>query len=309
MICLYQFTLSVPRLTNWQAYQLRVGQSSQRAFYVCREGRIGRILNVGGGARYVEVAPDAKDDGLWLVNIYDGSRKDEADVTRQLRRIFTLEADLEAFYSHCGEDPVLAQVIQRLQGARMLRDADVFSCALGTIISQQINLRFASELKRRLWQLAGVPVAVGGEILYADPSPEAIARLDYPDLQALQFTRRKAEYVIDFARGVTEGRFDLDALSCLSDEAAMDKLCSLRGFGRWTAECILLFSMGRPDLLPAKDVGLQRAATLALGRDQRIEEQELRQLAEAWRPWRSWATYYLWLALALPEFPVGERRS
>lgn len=302
MIFLHQFTLSVPRLTDWQAYQLRIKQSSQRAFYICQEDSIGRILTVGGHARYVEVSPDSQEHSRWQVTVHAGSKQDEQEVSRLLRRIFSLEADLEAFYSQCGDDPALAVPISQFQGARMLCDADVFACTLSTIISQQINLTFASELKRRLWQLVGVPVAIGDQIYYADPLPEAVARLDYADLQALQFTLRKAEYIIDFARSVAEGSFDLDSLDDLDDEAAMDKLCSVRGFGPWTAECILLFGLGRSDLLPAKDVGLQRAISRVLGCRQRIDEQELRHLAEPWRPWRSWATYYLWLALALPEF-------
>lgn len=302
MIFLYQFTLSVPRLTNWQAYRWRIKQSSQQAFFICREESVGRILNVRGKARYVEVSPDPQEQARWQVTVYGGSRQDEGELVRLLRRIFSLGTDLESFYSQCGDDPTLAVPISRLAGARMLCDADVFACALSTVISQQVNLSFAGELKRRLWRLAGVPVAVGAEVYYADPLPEAVARLDYTDLQALQFTRRKAEYIIDFARSVAGGSFDLDSLNQLDDQAAMDKLCSVRGFGPWTAECILLFGLGRPDLLPAKDVGLQRAVTRVLGRSQRIGEQELRQLAAAWRPWRSWATYYLWLALSLPEF-------
>lgn len=298
---MYQFKLSVPQATNWQAYLSRINQSSQRAFFHVSAERIGRVLTIGNQARYVEVQPYPGTEGIWCVAIQNGSRSDELQVTRQLQRVFSLDADLDAFYSSCGSDPALAEPIRQLRGARLLCDADVFACALSTIISQQINLGFAGELKRRLWELAGVPVTVENDVYCADPLPAAIAQLDYTDLRALQFTRRKSEYIIDFARSVADGSFDIEVLQQLDDAAAMDKLCSVRGFGPWTAECILLFGLGRPDLLPAKDVGLQRAITMTLGRSERVGEQELRQLAEAWRPWRSWATYYLWLALSLPD--------
>lgn len=301
---MHQFTLSVPKLTNWQAYLSRINQSSQRAFFSCQDGKIGRIFTVRGQARYVEIEPYQEVPHDWHVTVQDGSALDEPEVIKLLQRVFSLDADLEEFYARCAHDPALANPISKLQGARLLCDADVFACALSTIISQQINLKFAGELKRRLWELAGVPVTVGDEVYHADPLPDVVAKLDYADLQALQFTKRKAEYIIDFARSVADGSFEIEALTELDDVAAMDKLCSVRGFGPWTAECILLFGLGRPDLLPAKDVGLQRAVTITLGRGERIGEQELRQLAEAWCPWRSWATYYLWLALALPEFQV-----
>lgn len=299
---MHQFTLSVPKLTNWQAYLSRIAQSSQRAFFNCHDERIGRVFTVRGQARYVEIEPHKSQSDQWCVTIQGGNALDAPEVIGQLRQVFSLDADLDQFYAHCAHDPALVIPISKLQGARLLCDADVFACALSTIISQQINLRFASELKRRLWALAGVPVTVGDEVYYADPLPTAVAELDYADLQAMQFTKRKAEYIVDFARAVADGSFDIESLAELDDAAAMDKLCSVRGFGPWTAECILLFGLGRPDLLPAKDVGLQRAVTISLGRSERIGEQELRQLAEAWRPWRSWATYYLWLALALPGF-------
>jgi len=123
--------------------------------------------------------------------------------------------------------------------------------------------------------------------------------LDYSQLREQQFSQRKAEYVIDFAREVENGLLDLNALSKMTDEEAMERICKIRGLGRWTAECILLFGLGRQDLLPAKDVGLQRAVTEVWGLPQRISEQELREMAEAWKPWRSWYTYYLWASLAL----------
>lgn len=298
---MYSFELSIPQLTNWQAYLTRINQSSQRAFFHCSDEKIGRVFTVGGQAQYVEVQPRGSESDSWCVVMPDGSRHDEPAVRRQLQRVFSLDADLAAFYASCGADPALAEPIKQLQGARLLCDADVFACALSTIISQQINLSFAGELKKRLWELAGVPVTVADKVYYADPLPTAVARLDYADLQALQFTRRKSEYIIDFARSVADGSFDIAALQQLDDVAAMDKLCTVRGFGPWTAECILLFGLGRPDLLPAKDVGLQRALTMTLGRAERIGEQEVRKLAETWRPWRSWATYYLWLALSLPD--------
>ncbi len=278
-----------------QAFRTRIAQSSQSAFWRLQDNAIGRIIGRGDEARYVEVTQAANDPACWQVAVYAGNSAAEPAVTAVLRRIFSLDADLSAFYDHCGQHPVLAGAISRWWGARLLRDADPFACALSTIISQQINLKFASELKRRLWALAGTPVLVDGGTYYADPPPEAIARLDYEELQELQFTRRKAEYIIDFARAVVAGGFDLAALANLDDETAMAQLCSLRGFGPWTAECILLFGLGRPDLLPAKDVGLRRAVTASLGLEERISEPELRDMAEAWRPWRSWATYYLWL--------------
>ena len=180
----------------------------------------------------------------------------------------------------------------------MLRDADLFSSVISSIISQQINLKFAAELKRRLWSLTGERVLIDGEEFYADPLPGAIAGLSYDQLRQMQYSQRKAEYVIDFARAVESGSVDLAALSNMDDEDFILNLSKLRGLGRWTAECVLLFGLGRPDLLPANDVGLQKALSNAWGLDNRITEKELREKSASWKPWSSWYTYYLWLSLA-----------
>lgn len=111
------------------------------------------------------------------------------------------------------------------------------------------------------------------------------------------FSLRKAEYVMEFARKVSEGSPDLEALERMEDEKAIEYLTGIRGVGRWTAECILLLGLGRPDLLPADDIGLRNAVTRAYTLDHQATEAEVRQIGESWRPWRSWVTRYLWLSL------------
>ena len=232
------------------------------------------------------------------IAIHDGTKADEHAVRELVSHLFSLETDLPAFYEHSAHDPTLQQLITRLSGARMLRDADLFSSVISSIISQQINLKFAAELKRRLWSLTGERVLIDGEEFYADPLPGAIAGLSYDQLRQMQYSQRKAEYVIDFARAVESGSVDLAALSNMDDEDFILNLSKLRGLGRWTAECVLLFGLGRPDLLPANDVGLQKALSNAWGLDNRITEKELREKSASWKPWSSWYTYYLWLSLA-----------
>jgi DNA-3-methyladenine glycosylase II len=118
--------------------------------------------------------------------------------------------------------------------------------------------------------------------------------LDYEDLQKLQFNRRKAEYVIDLSRQVADGELDLEGLQSLSDRQVVEKLVALRGVGRWTAECLLLFGMGRPDLLPAADIGVRNAVKKAFELDGQPTEAEVREWGEGWTPWRSYVTFYLW---------------
>ena len=187
--------------------------------------------------------------------------------------------------------------MDRFCGLRPILDADLFESMVKIIIGQQLNVRFAATLTERLVDLGGETVEWNSVLLPVFPSAEQVARWPYDELQSRSFSRRKAEYVIDFARAVVDGRVDLDGLWRMADGEICERLTSLRGIGRWTVECFLLFGIGRPDVLPAADIGVQNALQRLYGMDRRPGEDEVRRLAEPWAPWRSYVTYYLWQSL------------
>lgn len=229
---------------------------------------------------------------------YNAQNRKQADLAFQsCIHVFSLNRPLTSFYRMAEKnDPVLHRLTLRHRGAHMLLEPDVYEAAILSIIGQQVNLTFAAALKRSLILKCNQSFDWQGRTYYAFPSPEKVASLSYDELHALKFSRRKAEYVIDFARLVAEGKFPVDAISRMSNEEAIDRMAKLRGIGRWTAECALLFGLGRPDILPALDIGLRNAVRLFYGLPQQPTEKEVRRLAEAWKGWESYATYYLWAA-------------
>lgn len=220
------------------------------------------------------------------------------EAERLIRHMFSAETDLSDFYRHAAAEPYLAPLIERFAGTRLVREPDLFECFVKTIISQQLNLAFAGTLTNRFIALAGDVVYYDGRAYPVFPLPEQVARLEYEELQQLQFSRRKAEYVIDLARGVERGEIDLGGLWEMTDAQVIEQLTRIRGVGRWTAECVLLFGMGRPDLLPAADIGLRNAVQKVYGLAEQPTEAHVREIGAAWSPWRSYATYYLWESLS-----------
>ena len=83
----------------------------------------------------------------------------------------------------------------------------------------------------------------------------------------------------------------------LSDEEAGDRLGEIKGVGRWTAEIVLMRGLGRPDIFPAGDLGLQAAVQELWGLSERPPEKAVREIAERWAGWRSYAAFYLWMIL------------
>lgn len=226
------------------------------------------------------------------------STTDQQLLEKMIRRTFSVDLDLSIIYEQMREEKELAILTERFRGLRPMQDTDLFQCMVKTIIGQQINLTFAANLTERLVTLAGDPVEnASGEDIIAFPTPDAVARLTVEDLRTLQFSQRKAEYIIDFARAIVKETVDLERLWIMKDEEIITYLTSLRGIGRWTVECLLMFGMGRPDLLPAADIGLRNGIVHLYGMNSKPNENEIRKLGEKWAPWRSIYCLYVWEAV------------
>src|SRR5437899_13081023 len=101
-------------------------------------------------------------------------------------------------------------------------------------------------------------------------------------------------YIRDLTERIANGQHDLERLSELDDEAVISELVKVKGIGRWTAEMILIFSLGRPDVLPIDDLGFVEGVREAYGLESRPMRKELLERGEAWRPYRTFATRYMW---------------
>lgn len=273
----------------------------EKSSYRERNGELVRTIRLQNQPFLIGIRYDDTRKHL-LVNLMGNpSAAQVEEAARLVCHMFSTDVDLTDFYRHVSDDRYLAPLIEQLKGTRMVREPDLFESFVKTIIGQQVNVTFAGTLTNRLIALAGDTVAVDGEEWPVFPTPEQVARLEYEQLQQLQFNRRKAEYIIDLARLIVSGELDLDRLWDMPDEAVIDELIRIRGVGRWTAECLLLFGLGRPNLLPAADIGLRNAVRKVYGLAAQPSEKEVREIGAAWSPWSSYATLYLWESLGLVD--------
>ncbi len=216
-----------------------------------------------------------------------------AAVRGEARRLLGLDADLRGFYVRAADDPVLAPLVEPLLGLRPSLTPDPFEMLVGAIAAQQVNLPFAFATRARLVRRFGDPRTIDGVTVYAFPSPEAVAAADVATLRAMQFSTRKAEYLIGLARAVADGELDLAGLAQASDDEVIARLTGVRGLGRWTAEWFLARGLGRPDVCPAEDLGVRRAVEALCFRGRACDAARVRRRALAWRPYRSLAVHYL----------------
>ena len=158
-------------------------------------------------------------------------------------------------------DPVVAALDARYPGQRPVRQFDLFGALVRCISAQQVNLRWATTTRRRLAEAYGERLTVGAHAVYALRA-ERLAEARVDDLRALQFTTRKAEYVIGAAREIASGALDLATLASLPDDAVIARLMALRGIGRWSAEWVLARTLGRPCVV-AGDLAVRKVVASA----------------------------------------------
>lgn len=179
-------------------------------------------------------------------------------------------------------EPVFAAILEQAGAPRFRRRRNGFATLLHIILEQQVSIDAAAAMHRRLTEMCS-PLA-----------PETFLALDGATLRACGFSRQKMGYARDLAEKVRSGEFDFTRLAAADDETAGAMLVALKGIGWWSADVYRLFALGRPDIWPAADLGLQIAVGERLGLASRPTELELRPVAEAWRPWRSVAACLFW---------------
>src|SRR6266542_2600370 len=196
-------------------------------------------------------------------------------------------------------DPVLARLIDRLEPVDMASwrarwSLDNFGSLARAIVGQQIATRAAAAIFGRLQAFIGDRDAA-----------TAIAGASDAELRAIGLSAAKAASLRDLAARTLDGRLQLDGLDDLTDDEARAQLTAVRGIGSWTADMFLLGQLGRPDVLPAGDLGIRRAVQDAYGLERMPSEGDVRRMSEAWRPNRSLATAYLysslWASRTAPE--------
>lgn len=221
-----------------------------------------------------------------------------AEARHVVWRLLGLGIDPGEFERRLARRPALRRLVEARRGLRIPQTADVFEGLTWAIVGQQVNLPFAYRLRRQVIDLAGRRAAGG---LRAHPSARAIARLDYADLTRRQFSRRKAEYLIEAARLVATGELPAEELPGLPAAEVEERLMAVRGLGPWSTQYIMMRSCGFADCVPVGDSGLVTALQKFFELEERPGPDETRRLMRPFAPYRSLATNHLWRTLGDPK--------
>ncbi|GAA0341898.1 DNA-3-methyladenine glycosylase [Bacillus carboniphilus] len=228
----------------------------------------------------------------FLLTFQENNQVTKTDVKKEVERLFQWNTNMQEIHEHFLQTD-LAPIFEQHKGTPLVLDFGLYSCVIKCIIHQQLNLSFAFTLTQRFVETFGEQK----EGVWFYPSPEVIANLKVEDLRELQFSGRKAEYVIGFSQLVASGEIDLHELKSKDEAYIMDTLMRVRGIGKWTAENFLSFGLGRPNLFPAADIGLQNALKNLHQLDRKPTYEEMDEWKEAWKPYMTYASLYLWRSI------------
>ncbi len=205
-----------------------------------------------------------------------------------------------AAHRHLARDPVLRRLIRRHGPCGLAcRRWSPYEALTRAIAHQQLNGRAAQTILDRFVALFG-----NGRF----PKPADVMATRPARLRRAGFSRAKVRAIKDIARHALAGTVPTRrGAARLSDEELIERLLPIRGVGRWTVEMLLIFTLGRPDVLPVDDFGVREGYRRACDKRIRPTPKALRRLGDRWKPYRSMAAWYLWRAAGEPR-PASKQR-
>ena len=197
-------------------------------------------------------------------------------------------------------DPVMAQLIRQAGpfSVNPERGVGPYEALVQAVAHQQLTGKAARTILSRFYALYG-----------ADCCPEPARLVDTPDeaLRGCGFSRAKAASLKDIAARTLDGTIPpRRALARMRNETIIERLVEARGVGRWTVEMFLMFTLGRPDVLPVDDYGIRLGYKIAYGKRTLPKPKSLAKFGERWAPYRTTASWYLWRAVDMHRKSRGQ---
>lgn len=267
-----------------------------------------RVVSIEKGPVALSVTQDGTQDHPRLSAHIDGGRLDQPDerpMRLALNRLLGLDVDLSAFTAMATSDPWLGPLAARMRGLKPPRFPTVFEALVNGVACQQLSLDVGIHLLNRLTAARGRPVSDDPDGMRGFPGPEELASTEPGEVKRLGFSHAKARAIVEAAQAIAAGELDLEGLEQLEDAAAIERLISLQGIGRWTAEYVLLRGLGRLNVFPGDDVGAHNKLRRLFDIDTALDYDIVQRLVGPWHPYAG-VVYFHLLLDSLSEAGVVE---
>ncbi|MCE6992187.1 DNA-3-methyladenine glycosylase [Dyadobacter sp. CY323] len=291
--------IPTPALFNFEECLWFLNRNYDDCLHEIEENSLIKALKIGVGLILIKVSVA----GSFLeIEILSGeaNAENKAFLVAYVTEWFDLERNIQPFYDLLKTDGRLAYMTEKYKGFRLIGIANLFEAICWCIIGQQINLAFAYKIKRRLVEQFGEKIDFDGKSHFIFPAPEVLAQTSVEVLRGMQFSDKKAQYVIGIANAFVDGSLSKEKLQALPDFAARKKaLTSFKGIGAWTANYALMKTLKEPEGIPHGDVGLLNALSAHDIIRDRSETDKIDAFFNQYKGWESYLVFYLWRSLAV----------
>lgn len=292
--------LELPQEFDFQMNLNHLSKRSGDYLYDVQDQAITRLIQLNNQKILFQITTDNNTHLIiqFLLNSMPKSKDKINEVIRFIIDWFDLSRNLTPFYNLALEDPLLNKVASNQFGLRQIGIPDLFEALCWAVIGQQINIKFATTLKRQFIESFGKSVTYNGIHYWTFPSYQKIATLKKERMSHLRMTERKKECIIDIAQTMTDGKLSKEMLMQLNDPHKVEqKLTKIRGIGPWTAQSVMMNCLRFPTIFPVNDVGLKNAIQQIIKLKHRPANQEVIKLFKRWKNWEGYVAFYLWETL------------
>jgi DNA-3-methyladenine glycosylase II len=188
---------------------------------------------------------------------------------------------------HLSKDKKLKKIIELQETYVLTKRKNVYLHLCTSIMSQQLSTKVADVFHRRFLALYNCKI----------PTAQQIADTPFETLRGIGLSNAKANYVLNVARFFIEEKITDTSLYKMTNEEAIQYLTKIKGVGQWTVEMILMFTLGREDVFPVDDLGIQQSICKLYdieASDKKAMKEKMHTIAQKWSPYRTYACRYLW---------------
>ncbi len=220
------------------------------------------------------------------------SKGNDELIKREVERVFDLKTDFEDIYYHLKTYPYFDALKEHI-GKPLCLDTGLYEALLRGVIHQQISMKGAYTLTKRLIDAYGVEI----DGIKGLPRPEVIAELSIEDLRVLKFNTSKADYMIRICKMIASDEINLEEIATKDIEEVYKILLPIKGIGKWTIHSFMLFGAGYKNLFMKQDLGVMNAIKNIEGLDERPSTKEMKEIETNFKAYKSYVTFYLWYCL------------
>ena len=265
-----------------------------------------QIMQVGAGLALVEIGDAGTPEAPQLKARVLASQGaiEQGKLHQKLGQMLNLQVDFSPFYEFAQADPVLWNTVQPVYGLRTFAADSMFEALILCIIEQQISLKMAHAAERWLLAWAGERMEYEGETYYAFPTPERLAATTVEDLKPLKITFQRMARILEIAKGVAEGKLDLEGLRNLPPSEAYAALRQIKGVGHWTAVWAMIQGLGHYANFGSADVALRAAVNhYFYGETGKAAHDVVDALLARYHPFDGMVAFHTIMRWALENYP------